>query len=313
MPFDLESLLVPLSEDAPCGSDLEYDPAFLELESAGAGKPEQQYGDTVIPAKPPEWTLVQEHAIDLAHRTRDLRVAVWLLRGGARLHGWTGAVAGLQLLNGLLSRHWAQLHPQLDAADGNNPLLRLSALSPMTPQESPYPGPPVVLGDIREARLQQSEVHRPQPRTAVQIEYDVELYGAEKKVQLPFVMGVMADLSGKPADPLPPVADRKFLEIDVDNFDAHEGDEAAGGLPGAQHADRRRQAGRRHHLREHGRLLAGRRGAQGRGLKQAARGAQQLANLVTYMDGKTGAEELLAKLIKRPGPAEVAGRHGQAR
>ena len=53
----------------------------------------------------------------------------------------------------------------------------------------------------------------------VQIEYDVEVYGAEKKVQLPFVMGVMADLSGKPSEPLPGVADRKFLEIDVDNFD----------------------------------------------------------------------------------------------
>lgn len=54
----------------------------------------------------------------------------------------------------------------------------------------------------------------------VQIEYDVELYGAEKKVQLPFVMGVMADLAGKPAEPLAAVADRKFLEIDVDNFDS---------------------------------------------------------------------------------------------
>src|SRR5271166_676984 len=53
----------------------------------------------------------------------------------------------------------------------------------------------------------------------VQIDYDVELYGAQKKVELPFVMGVMADLSGKPADPLAPVADRKFLEIDIDNFD----------------------------------------------------------------------------------------------
>src|ERR1700756_5512675 len=53
----------------------------------------------------------------------------------------------------------------------------------------------------------------------VQIEYDVELYGAQKKIELPFVMGVMADLSGKPAEPLAPVADRKFLEIDVDNFD----------------------------------------------------------------------------------------------
>src|SRR6266850_1981528 len=53
----------------------------------------------------------------------------------------------------------------------------------------------------------------------VQIEYDVELYGAEKKIQLPFVMGVMANLSGNPAEPLPDVADRKFLEIDIDNFD----------------------------------------------------------------------------------------------
>ena len=54
----------------------------------------------------------------------------------------------------------------------------------------------------------------------VQIEYDVELYGAEKKMQLPFVMGVLADLSGKPAEPLAPVAERKFVDIDVDNFDA---------------------------------------------------------------------------------------------
>ena len=54
----------------------------------------------------------------------------------------------------------------------------------------------------------------------VQIEYDVELYGAEKKVQLPLVMGVMSDLSGKPSEPLAPVADRKFLEVDVDNFDS---------------------------------------------------------------------------------------------
>src|SRR6266550_7610294 len=53
----------------------------------------------------------------------------------------------------------------------------------------------------------------------VQIEYDVEIYGAEKKVELPFIMGVMADLSGKPEESLPSVDQRKFLEIDVDNFD----------------------------------------------------------------------------------------------
>jgi type VI secretion system protein ImpB len=53
----------------------------------------------------------------------------------------------------------------------------------------------------------------------VQIEYDVELNGAQKKVDLPFIMGVMADLSGNAAEPLPDVASRKFLEVDVDNFD----------------------------------------------------------------------------------------------
>ena len=53
----------------------------------------------------------------------------------------------------------------------------------------------------------------------VQIEYDLETYGADQKINLPFVMGVMADLSGKPEEALPAVADRKFLEIDVDNFD----------------------------------------------------------------------------------------------
>src|SRR3970040_1133468 len=54
----------------------------------------------------------------------------------------------------------------------------------------------------------------------VQIEYDVELYGAEKKIQLPFVMGVLAALTGKPADPLGPVAARTVLDVDVDNFDS---------------------------------------------------------------------------------------------
>src|SRR5258705_10456470 len=54
----------------------------------------------------------------------------------------------------------------------------------------------------------------------VQIEYDGELYGSKKKVQLPFVMGVLSDLSGKPAEPLAAVADRKFTDVDVDNFDS---------------------------------------------------------------------------------------------
>ena len=92
----LESLLAPLAADAPCGPDLEYDPAFQAMLDAGAGKPERQYGDKVYPAEPPDWPLVHEQALQLAARTRDLRVAVWLARSSARLHGLVGAVDGLQ-------------------------------------------------------------------------------------------------------------------------------------------------------------------------------------------------------------------------
>lgn len=53
----------------------------------------------------------------------------------------------------------------------------------------------------------------------VHIEYDVQINNQNKRIELPFVMGVLADLSGKPSEPLPAVADRKFVEFDVDNFD----------------------------------------------------------------------------------------------
>jgi type VI secretion system protein ImpB len=102
------------------------------------------------------------------------------------------------------------------------------------------------------------------------------LYGAQKKVQLPFVMGVMADLSGKPADPLAPVADRKFLEIDVDNFDSRMKAMKPRVAFRAQHPDRRRQPQRRHHLREHGRLLAGGRGRKVDALNKLLEARQQL-------------------------------------
>jgi type VI secretion system protein ImpB len=52
----------------------------------------------------------------------------------------------------------------------------------------------------------------------VQITYDVETGGAIEKKELPFVVGVLADLAGKPSEPLPPVKDRKFVNIDRDNF-----------------------------------------------------------------------------------------------
>ena len=135
----------------------------------------------------------------------------------------------------------------------------------------------------------------------VQIEYDVELYGAEKKVQLPFVMGVMSDLSGKSDVPLPPVADRKFLEIDVDNFD----DRMKSMKPRAACQVPNTLTGKGNmavditfeSMDDFSPAAIAKKVEPLRALLDAR---TQLSNLMTYMDGKTGAEELIAKVMQDP-------------
>lgn len=135
----------------------------------------------------------------------------------------------------------------------------------------------------------------------VQIEYDVELYGAEKKVQLPFVMGVLADLSGKPSDPLAPVADRKFLEIDVDNFDSRMKamkPRVAFQVPNTLTGEGNLSVDITFDNMED--FTPGAVAKKVDSLNKLLEARQQLSNLVTYMDGKTGAEELLAKVMADP-------------
>ena len=135
----------------------------------------------------------------------------------------------------------------------------------------------------------------------VQIEYDVELYGAEKKVQLPFVMGVLSDLSGKPSEPLAPVSDRKFLDIDVDNFDARMKSmkpRVAFQVPNTLSGQGNLAVDITFESMDDFSPAAVARKVEG--LRQLLEARQQLANLVTYMDGKTGAEELIAKVITDP-------------
>ena len=126
--LDIESLLAPLPGERPCGENLEYDLGFQALQAAAAGKPERQYGATIIAAEPPDWPAIREQALVLATRTRDLRLAVWLIRSAAHTDGIVGAVKGLQLLRGLLERYWDHVHPVLDVSDGNDPTARLNAL-----------------------------------------------------------------------------------------------------------------------------------------------------------------------------------------
>lgn len=135
----------------------------------------------------------------------------------------------------------------------------------------------------------------------VQIEYDVEVYGAEKSIQLPFVMGVISDLSGKSEQPLAPVADRKFLEIDVDNFDSRMKSiqpRAAFSVPNTLTGEGNLSVDLTFESMDDFSPAAV--AEQVEPLKKLLQARTELANLSTYMDGKTGAEELMAKIIKDP-------------
>ncbi|KIQ25579.1 MULTISPECIES: type VI secretion system contractile sheath small subunit [Xanthomonas] len=135
----------------------------------------------------------------------------------------------------------------------------------------------------------------------VQIEYDVEVYGAQKKVQIPFVMGVMSDLSGANAGELPSLEERKALEIDVDNFDSR-----------LQSMRPRVQFKVPNTLTGEGELAVDitfesmddfSPAAIARKVEPLAKlleARTQLANLDTYMDGKAGAEQLIAQAIRDP-------------
>lgn len=126
------TLLAPIGDASPCGDDLEYDADFMALVADAQGKPEQQFGDTVIPAVEPEWREVGEKAEGILRRSKDVRAAVLLLRASTRMQGVEGFAAGLRLLNGLLDTFWDGIHPKLDADDDNDPTMRLNALAPLT-------------------------------------------------------------------------------------------------------------------------------------------------------------------------------------
>ncbi|WP_343079629.1 type VI secretion system contractile sheath small subunit [Ostreiculturibacter nitratireducens] len=135
----------------------------------------------------------------------------------------------------------------------------------------------------------------------VQIEYDVELYGAEKKVQLPFVMGVVSDLAGKSEVPQPTVADRKFLEIDVDNFDSRMKSmkpRAAFTVPNTLTGEGNMAVDITFESMDDFSPAAI--ASKVEPLKELLDARTQLSNLMTYMDGKSGAEELIAKIMQDP-------------
>jgi type VI secretion system protein ImpA len=144
--IDVEQLLAAISDESPCGDDLEYDPAFGELERAAQGKPEQQMGDEVVPAEEADWRDVRDKAIELLGRSKDLRVALQLTTALAHTDGLPGFSDGLAVMSGLLDRYWGGFHPKLDPDDDLDPTMRVNILASLCDQGA-------VLGLVRTTPL----------------------------------------------------------------------------------------------------------------------------------------------------------------
>jgi type VI secretion system protein ImpA len=111
-----------------CGENLEYSPEFLALQQAVAGKPEQQFGSTIIPEQAPNWTLIERDAVQLCERTCDIRIVVLLTQAWAELKGLPGFADGIELLATTLEQHWDHIYPLLNQDDEYDPMPRINAL-----------------------------------------------------------------------------------------------------------------------------------------------------------------------------------------
>ncbi|MBC3957589.1 type VI secretion system protein TssA [Pseudomonas triticifolii] len=127
--MDVPLLLAAVSTHLPCGEDLEYDPDFLQLERDAKGKPERAMGDSIQPAEPPQWRTIEQSSVALLQRSKDLRITHFLLQSALALDGFSGVSNVLTLISELLRQYWADIYPQLDADDDNDPTVRVNALS----------------------------------------------------------------------------------------------------------------------------------------------------------------------------------------
>lgn len=127
--IDLDSLLAPVSEEDPCGEDLEYDPAFTEMELASVGREEQEMGDSVMEAEEPDWPDLRDKALAVCQRSKDLRAAVHLTTALLKTDGLPGFAQGVQLIQHYVDDHWEGLHPRLDPDDDLDPTIRVNTIA----------------------------------------------------------------------------------------------------------------------------------------------------------------------------------------
>jgi len=126
--LSLDHFLIDISPDSPCGENLEQDHVFAQLENEAKFIPERQMGNVIIPEKGPDWKKVRDSALTLLERSRDIQVAMYLTCGLVQTDGFKGLDNGLSLINGLLQKHWDDVHPRQDPED-DYPVLRMNTLA----------------------------------------------------------------------------------------------------------------------------------------------------------------------------------------
>lgn len=134
--IDVDKLLQEISPDSPCGSNLEYEPEFQELERSSQYRPEQRIGDAIVEGFEPNWREVARAATELFSKTKDLRIAMYLTRAALHNEGFQGFSDGLSLIKMLVEKYWDHVHPQLDPEDNNDPTFRVNTISSLTDAET---------------------------------------------------------------------------------------------------------------------------------------------------------------------------------
>jgi type VI secretion system protein ImpA len=128
MARSVEELTAPISDDDPCGADVEYDTEFQAMESAFQEKPEQEYGDTVIAGEPPDYKEVRDNAFTLLDRSRDLRPMAYAAVATLHTDGLPQFRDILKAIAVCMDQYWDEVHPRLDPDDDNDPIMRMNAL-----------------------------------------------------------------------------------------------------------------------------------------------------------------------------------------
>ena len=119
MSLELETLLSPICDQYPCGTDYSFSNEFQAIKIAKTQDDALlEQGDWVLEPKQADWSFVAtQSSILLSEKTKDIRIYTWLLEAWSKLYGYEGISKSLELLQKTLGNYWLQIHPEIQDDD----------------------------------------------------------------------------------------------------------------------------------------------------------------------------------------------------